>query len=386
MKITKKIVNRIEGEATLKIHQKDNIVDFVEIEFWQYRGIEDYLVGRHYMDALVINPRVCGICGHSHLFATAKAIENAFGIKPTKKAEILREITTGLEIVQNHYKWFWITLFPVYINEKNYLLKAFELSSLASKAIAVIAGQFPHNSYIIPGGVTSDPTNVEILKVENILEELYEKTLEYLIDKDGNSKDLDKFFENLDKNTGKGLNRFLVLGDNLYFKSNANPKFVREEKNSSLSKNVKYKNTYFEVGPLARNLDNEKIKKVYEEYEDSVYSRIFARIYETVIILEYLLEKIKNIDICEPSAKKFNPKNAKGVSCIEAPRGSLIHEIEIKNERIKKYNIIVPTQFNLSSDKKENPSAAQAAIMGCDLNEYEAVFKCFDICAVCVTH
>ena len=47
-----------------------------------------------------------------------------------------------------------------------------------------------------------------------------------------------------------------------------------------------------------------------------------------------------------------------------APRGILIHEIEIFNEKIKNYNIIVPTQFNLSNGDKENPSAAQKALMG----------------------
>jgi Ni,Fe-hydrogenase I large subunit len=386
MKTIEKIVNRIEGEAKLKIYKKYSKIDFVEIEFWQYRGIEGYLRGKNFMDALVINPRVCGICGHSHLLATALAIESALGVKPTQKAKILREITTGLEIVQNHYKWFWITLFPLVDKDKKYLLKAFELSSLASKAIAVIAGQFPHNSYIIPGGVTSDPTGVEILKVENILEELYAKTQEYLMDKNGNSKDMDKFFDKIDPNLGKGLNRFLVLGENLYFNPNGVVEKVTEEENSSLSKNVKYDGKYAEVGPLARNLNNESVKKAYEKYGDSIYSRIFARLYETIIVLEYLLEKIKEIDICSPSCNKFEIKDGKGTGVIEAPRGSLIHKIEIKDEKIKNYDIIVPTQFNLSSDSKENPSPAQAAMIGCRIDEYEAVFRCFDICSVCVTH
>jgi Ni,Fe-hydrogenase I large subunit len=152
MKITKKIVNKIEGEASLKIYG-DKKVDFIEIEFWQYRGIESYLINRPIMDALVINPRICGICGHSHLFATVKAIENAVNAKISKKAKILRDITVGLEIVENHIKWFYITLFPTQIKNKKYIFKAGEFASLISKAIALIAGQYPHNSYMIPGGV-----------------------------------------------------------------------------------------------------------------------------------------------------------------------------------------------------------------------------------------
>ncbi len=380
MKINEKIITKIEGEAKLKVYGEE-IIDFVEIEFYNFRGIENYLVNRHYMDALVINPRVCGICGHSHLLATARAIEDAFNIKPSKKAQILREITTGLEIIQNHIKWFYITFMPEIIKDKSKMLKAISIASYASKIIALIAGQFPHNSYIIPGGVTCDLTNLEILKIEDMLKILKEQIIKEIIDESGYSKDLEIFFENVDKNIGKGINRFLVLGNNFYFKNNGELELVKEEK-----KNVFYDDKFFEVGPLSRNLENEVVKMIYKKYQDSVYSRVFARLYEMVLIIEYLLKIIKEIDICEENYIKHVPKNSKGVSVIEAPRGSLIHRIEIENEKIKKYDIIVPTQFNLSSYTKENPSPAQAALINERIENINIVFKCFDICSVCFTH
>ena len=385
MKINKKIINKIEGEATLKVHSDKGVIEFVEIEFWQYRGIEKYLQNRDYMDALVINPRVCGICGHSHLLATAKAIENAFNLKVSKKAEILREITTGLEIIQNHIKWFYVTLFPTRIKDKSFTLKALNISSYVSKIIALIAGQFPHNSYIIPGGVTCDLTNVEILKIENMLKKLKED-IQKIIDEEGKSKDLDLFFENLPKEIGKSLNRFLVLGEGLYFKKNADVDLIKEEKTNSLYANVLYQDKFYEVGPLARNLENKRVYEVYKKYDDSIYTRIFARLYEMNLILNYLLKRVSQIDICEPSFIKYNPKNSKGIGVIEAPRGSLIHKVEIENEKIKKYEIIVPTQFNLSNGTKNNPSAAQAALMNEEEKYLDVIFKCFDICAVCVSH
>jgi len=381
-----KIVNKIEGEATLKIYEKENIIDFVEIEFWQYRGIENYLVGRHYMDSLVINPRICGICGHSHLFATARAIENAFGINPTNKAKILRDITVGLEIMQNHIKWFYITLFPTQIKNKFFALKALKVVSYIAKIIALISGQYPHNSYIIPGGVTCDLTNIEILKIKDMLKKLKEIVNKEIIDKEGNSKNLKIFFENIPKEVGKSLNRFLVLGENLYFKNSGDIGLVKEEKNSSFSKNVLYNGEFVEVGPLARNLDNPLIKKAYEKYRDSIFTRVFARVYEINIMINYLLKIIEDIDICEPSFIKYRPKDSKGIVAIEAPRGSLIHEIEVENEKIKKYNIIVPTQFNLSNGTKENPSPAQKALINERKDFINSIFKCFDICAVCVSH
>ena len=170
----KKLITKIEGEALLHI-EGDDIVEFVEIEFYQFRGIEEYLKNKHFMDALVINPRICGICGHSHLIATAKAIENAFDAKITKKAELFRKLTLNVEIIENHIKWFYITLFPTQIKDKKYMFKALALSQKISKAIALIAGQYPHTSYAIPGGITSDITYVELTKVKNLIEEVLEE-------------------------------------------------------------------------------------------------------------------------------------------------------------------------------------------------------------------
>ncbi len=381
----KKIITKIEGEASLKIYG-EKTVDFVEIEFWQYRGIEKYLQNRHYMDACVINPRICGICGHSHLLATTLAFEDVFGFTPTKKAKIFREITSGLEIVQNHIKWFYITLFPTQVDDNKFLFKSMKITRKIAKAIALLAGQFPHNSYIIPGGVTCDPTFLEIMKLKDLLNEINDEIKKEIIDENGNSKDLEIFFENLPKDIGKSVNRFLVLGENLYFKPNGKAECIKEKENSSKSKNVFYKDTFYEVGPLARNIENSLVKQKYEKFRDSIYTRIFARLFEIILIMEYLLKKTEEIDLSEPSYIKPDIKNGIGLGMMEAPRGTLIHEVELENEIIRKYNIIVPTQFNLSSHTKENPSPAQKALMGENIKYIDTIFKCFDICAVCVSH
>ena len=208
---------------------------------------------------------------------------------------------------------------------------------------------------------------------------MYQKEI---IDLNFNSSDLELFFENLPKDIGKSLNRFLVLGSNLFFKSNSDVSLVQE-----INKNVLYDNLFYEVGPLSRNLSNKKIQKLYNEFQDSIYTRITARIYEGILILKYLIKKLNKIDICEASYIKPKIYDSKGSGIIEAPRGSLIHQIEIQNEKIKNYNIIVPTQFNLSSSSdKSNLSPAQKALIGEKVEYTDTIFKCFDICAVCVGH
>ena len=56
--------------------------------------MEKILEGKNALDALVINPRVCGICGHAHLIATVEAIEDCYeDIEISNKAKIIRELT-----------------------------------------------------------------------------------------------------------------------------------------------------------------------------------------------------------------------------------------------------------------------------------------------------
>ncbi len=131
---------------------------------------------------------------------------------------------------------------------------------------------------------------------------------------------------------------------------------------------------------------NEKIKQIYRAYGDSIYTRINARLYEPVVLFEYMQSVMEKIDLCEPSYIKPEYKDAKASVCVEAPRGSLIHTVEIKDEKIVSYDIIVPTQFNLASGNKNRPSAAQKALMEEDMEYVDTIFKCFDICAVCMSH
>lgn len=165
------LIEKIEGEAKLHFSFEDEKIDFVDIEFMTARNIENILKGKSAQDALVINPRVCGICGHAHLIATVQALESCYkDIKISKKAEIIRELTLTFELIQNHFKWFYLTMRPL-MGKDQEILKATYPSQLISKAIAVFGGQYPHTSYAIVGGVVCDITDMDIIKIKHYIDE-----------------------------------------------------------------------------------------------------------------------------------------------------------------------------------------------------------------------
>jgi len=431
--ITKQLIDQIEGEASIFFDMKDDVVDFATIAFPHFRGIESILKGKSALDALVITPRVCGICGHAHLMATVRALEDAYKnagypIELSEKVEIIREFTLVMEIIQNHFKWIYLTIIPEVAKLTNSTreqtpLKGAYGASIASKAIAIFAGQWPHSSYMIPGGITTDPTNIDLLKVESYMDELIgffekeslgislEKFLAFESCKDFNTLNSD--ISHLEaslvdiKMNDKGLSydRFLVIGEHIFTKPSKlkqtrpfaiDAKYVNtvdaySPDQTSYAKNAQYKNDFYETGPLARAIATNLpiVKNMHRRFKDSAYSRVMARVFELATLLEHAKELLSKIDISQKSCLKSVdiPKiTAKGIGIVEAPRGPLLHSVNIKDGLIQDYKIVTPTQFNIGSSSKSNPTPAQKAMKGMTQAEALFIFRTFDVCSVCTTH
>jgi len=426
----KKLIEKVEGEAELDFSFKNNKIEDVKIKFSFFRGIENILIGKPSSDALVITPRVCGICNHAHLIASVRALEDGYikagvDVNLTKKANDIREFTLACELIQNHIKWFYLTILPQLEkildveNHENHALKASYLSSTIIKALAIFAGQWPHSSYAVVGGVTCDPTYVDIIQARGLVDEtikFFEQvvmglnlsellSMNSILDLQKIGGDFSKLLFLLGSSglseEGKSHDRFIVFGECLCFKigksiptrvSTIDTRFVEELKQPySMAKGVTYKGRLFEVGPLARGMISKEpmIKSLHKRYKDSLLTRIFARVYEVGLLLDYSKKLLDELDISEMSCT-FNvdlePINFEGVGVVEAARGSLIHKTTVKNGLISNYEIIVPTQWNLSNGNKQEHGVATKAMIGSSsTSEASFIFRTFDVCSVCTT-
>lgn len=446
------LVERIEGEAKLACSWENNVIKDARIEFLNFRGFELILEGKAPLDALIYTPRICGICGQAHLHATVNALENIYKnigeeLTITKKAKLLREIGLNIEIIDSHIKWFYMFIMPdiVKLSKDDYSLyeplkgeKWLKASSVASetiKSLAIIGGQWPHTSYMIPGGVVSDPTLLDLTSMQNYLDQavrFFENDVvgmnfETYLSSSG-LKDINKingdlkdfinlsFEHNLEK-TGMSYDKHIVLGKSTLFKSgrinkrlstkidlnriseNTNFTYNVDEKLDTKdaygwAKNAMYSNEFYETGPLSRALIQSRkfIKEIHKEYKDSVFTRVMARIDELSRLLYMTKELIKQVDISEesfikPGISLSEIDEAKAVGVVEACRGSLFHEVSIKEGKIETYNVITPTVWNLGPGNKDNYSIAQKAIIGNDsIEKAKIILRSFDVCSVCTTH
>lgn len=190
MKITNKIIplNRVEGDLELHLEIEDNVVQDARSVGTMYRGIENLMTGRGPMDSLVITPRICGICTTAHLNGAAKALDMAYGAQVPDNAQRLRNVTLMVEQLQNDIRQA-ILLFMPDMTHPRYAqqslhgeafrryavlkgettLQTVEETKQLLEIIAIFGGQWPHSSFMVPGGVVSVPAASDIIHCRHIL-------------------------------------------------------------------------------------------------------------------------------------------------------------------------------------------------------------------------
>ena len=182
-------LNRVEGDLDIKVKIEDGVIVDAKSVGTLYRGFENILKGRDPLDALVMTPRVCGICSISHLGAAVKALEDAYGITPPAQAVRFRNLSIMCENLQSDVKQVFLMFMADFAHDfykessfyetakKYYEPFKGELSRTLLnatkdilKVIAYIGGQWPHTSHMVPGGLNVLAEDLEILRIRHLIE------------------------------------------------------------------------------------------------------------------------------------------------------------------------------------------------------------------------
>lgn len=334
-------------------------------------------------------------------------------------------------------------------------LQALQVQAKAKQMSAVFGGKQPHQSSIIVGGVTLYPKAEQITTFKRLLAEVahFIKTVyvpdvvafstgpllplakagfgrgtgNYLgyggfsLDDSGQKKLFKAGFitnDQLKKIEDFDSNKITEAVTSAWYRA-ASPAHpwdgatdVNLDKSGAYTfiKAPRYKGYVTEVGPLARMLVNGygPFMELMDKYEikPGVVARHLARAQETLIIadamfrwlheLEELLAKGKtneNGRVPIHDSKSWEPpESGRGVALTEAPRGALGHWIEIKDKKIKNYQMVVPTTWNVSPrDDKGQRGPLEQALIGLSVDENNPinvtrVIRSFDPCLACAVH
>ncbi len=421
-----------------------------------FRGFEIILKGRDPLDAPRLTQRICGVCPISHGMASDKAIEDAYGIVVPDNGRILRNLVLGANFIQSHILHFYhlaaldyidtsglidmAPWMPRYTREDmvtgdtaaalvGHYVKALEMRRKSHQMGAIFGGRMPCSPVFVPGGCTEQPSEQKIADFRTLLDELRDFTDNVMIpDVLAVAELFPEYYE-----IGAGCGNLLAYGvfdldgggsEKLFAggrytegeSSTVDPDDIREyvkysrytsacgglnpangateaqaEKAGAYSwiKSPRYLDKVHEVGPLARMWVN-------GDYTNgiSVLDRLAARAIETQKVAVAMDGWLDELVIGE-SVYEFAEMtgNAWGNGLTEAPRGALAHWINIVNGKIDAYQVVTPTNWNVSPrDDFDQLGPVEQALVGTPVDdptqpvELLRVVHSFDPCLACAVH
>ncbi|MEK6479968.1 nickel-dependent hydrogenase large subunit [Catalinimonas sp. 4WD22] len=190
-------VGRVEGDLDVKVFIEKGQVTKAHTMSSMFRGFEKIMQGKDPQSGLIVTPRICGICGGSHLYCASSALDTAWQTTLPPNALLLRAIGQSCETIQSIPRWFYAIFATDMANKKfankplyeevtrrfaAYIGTSFEkgvgISAKPVEVYALFGGQWPHSSYMVPGGVMCAPTLKDITRAHAILNEYRQNWLE----------------------------------------------------------------------------------------------------------------------------------------------------------------------------------------------------------------
>lgn len=505
-------VGRVEGDLDVRVDIDNGVVVNAWTQAALFRGFEVILRDKDPQAGLVVTPRACGICGASHLTCAAWALDTAWQTEVPRNAILARnlgQIAESLQsIARHHYGLFSIDFTnkkyakSPYFDEAvrrwaPYTGKHYEIGVTISgrpvEIYALFGGQWPHSSFMVPGGVMCAPTLTDVTRAWAILEHFRRAWIEPIwlgcsIERYEAIRSHDDFVAWLDEKPehaasdlalywrmsqdvgldryGQGVGKYMSWGylphEDKYNRPTIDGRAAalirkggiydaaadryapidqmatREDTSNawydepasvhpfdrvtiparkteadfdggkySWSTAVRHlESGRLEAGPLARGLVTGAAPQEAWQHSDplvldlyrklggaSVMLRHFARMHELVGLYREAERILRAFRLDETWYIKPTERDGRGWGATEAARGALCHWIDVQGGKVKNYQIIAPTTWNVgprSDDGARGP--IEEALMGIpvanphDPVEVGHVCRSFDSCLVCTVH
>ncbi len=411
---------------------KGNVLSAKIITTEGARLIEGILIGRHFREAPIITSRICGICPVVHKLSSIKAIENSFGLKPSKQTIKLRQIMNWSQLIHSHALHLFFLSLPDFFaieNDLNFIKKypketeyAIRVREWALKIIAVIGGRAVHPIACEVGGFKTLPPKEELENLldnyEGVVKDALGLTNLVLKIKLPKFNRPTTFVSLTNKNEYANYSGDIKMtkpdGSIKIIKDSDYTKNIQEiEEPYRASKSATLNGEPFMVGAIARINNNhsqlnpmakgilKSLKWQFPQYNS--FENITAQAIEIIHAIEAIKYLIKDLaGNYNQNEKSLSPgleiiaganpigREVRGIDAIEAPRGTLYHHYNIdQNGYITDCDIITPTVCylkNIEEDVKAYiPDLNKLSVKQRSI-KIRALIRAYDPCIACATH
>lgn len=182
--------NRVEGDLEITLETGGGVVQAAYVNSPLYRGFEQILHGKDPRDALVITPRICGICSVSQSAAAAAALREWTGSEVPPNGELAINLVHAVENLADHLAHFYLFFMPDFAREvyadqpwHEGIRARFQAGAgqaaqelLPARAqfmhiLGYLAGKWPHTLAIQPGGTSRAIGTSEKVRIRALLGE-----------------------------------------------------------------------------------------------------------------------------------------------------------------------------------------------------------------------
>ncbi len=416
-KITLNHITKIEGHARLDLQVEDGKLTMCELGSIEgSRHFQGLLKGHSWQDAPEITSRICGICSSAHGVASVMAMENLFGVIPSKQTVILRELQTIGERIRSHATHLYFLALPDYLgyesglamakDYKDEVARAMRLIKLGNDILILVSGRIMHQVATTVGGFTHFPKQSELDEIK-----------QRLIDAENDIMETAKLIASLKIPEFASETKFFSLtrqenyatsygdvkvGDKIFPQSEyasvleeyhtpySNANFVViEGKNYFVGALARVNNNYNQLSGKAKQFMQE-IGFTLPNY--NTFANNLAQAIELIHHQETAVKILEDFKVKNEDPIKFEVKAGHGIAANEAPRGTLWHEYKVDdNGKITFANIVAPTtQFLLNMQTDIHKLVQQLLDADTDRDtikkEVEKIIRACDPCFSCATH
>lgn len=416
-------IARIEGHGNVHVSIEDGKVRDVQMNIVEpARLFESMVVGRSYDKISYIASRICGICSSSHVVTDLLAIEDAFGVEVSDRTRMLRELLVYGSYLQNHASHLFVfaapdfageeSLFPLAVTEPELFKGGLAIKALGNELCTKVGGRSIHPITAVVGGFTHEMSSSEYIEMADKL------------------RDMRPFAENVvDVFAAFPVPDIATKGDFLalhekghYAVVSGRPCFVKDGFEFDRAQYRDYIEEYqvaHSAAYFSRRRDTQEtfaasaLARVNASWNEltrearlaaakaglrppslNPYSNNVAQAVELVDVCVRCEAMLRELAEGEGSSKpvEFQPKAGRGVGMTEAPRGTLVHDVEFDEAGLVVHaNIITPTVHNLSDTEHNifqvtellaNQGADEAVIR----LEVEKLVRAYDPCLSCSVH
>ncbi len=402
----------------MHVRVRDGAVEDVKLEIYEPpRFFEALLRGRPLADAPDITSRICGICPIAYQMSACAAIEDALGIEVPDPVRALRRLIYCGEWLESHGLHVFMLHTPDFLGyagaiemardgHAELVERGLAIKKLGNDLMRVVGGRAVHPINLRVGGFYRAPTAAELAPVRDSLERSREALVETVRwTASLEFPDYERDFELLAlRRPGEypiDRGRLVSTGGLDIAPQQFDEHIVEEhvEHSTALHAHLRDGGNYL-VGPLARyGLNSGDLSPIAREAAaDAGLGEICRNPFQSIVVrsVEMLYaadEALRLIDAYEPPdppAVEIQPHAAVGCGWTEAPRGTLWHRYELRNDgTIAEARIVPPTSQNQATIEDDLEGFVQAHL---DLPDRELGLRCeqairnYDPCISCSTH